>query len=281
MIDFINNISQNYDGFTNSQKTVADYMIDHLDYIAFATLEDLASKVGVSTTTVIRFARVLGYDGYSEMQKAVQENIRNKVALPERLDVEGQIPDNELLKSSLANDIRNIEETFSAISEDTLYETIQMISNADTVYVLGMRSSYALAHYMFSRIAQLRENVHLIQSTGMFFPEEMTSAKEGDVCIAYLFPRYSKTTANIISWFRMYGIKIILFTSQNSTAVDVYGDILLPCSVMGVSYKNSFAAPLCLTNYIAAALASTDYEKTKHMLERTEEILSQGYYLGL
>ncbi len=281
MVDFMKNISQNYDGFTNSHKIVADFMMDNLDYIAFATLEDLASKVGVSTTTVIRFARVLGYDGYSEMQKAIQENIKNKVALPDRLDVSGQLPGNGLLKDSFANDIRNIEETFSNISEEVLGEAIQMISGADTVYVLGMRSSYALAHYMFSRIAQLRENVRLIQSTGMFFPEEMTSAKEGDVCIAYLFPRYSKTTANIISWFRMHGIKIILFTTQSPSAVDVYGDVLLPCSVMGISYKNSFAAPLCLINYIAAALASGNYEKSKRALERTEEILSQGYYLGL
>ena len=246
MIDFMNNMSRLYDSFTNSQKTIAAYMQDNLDYIAFATLEDLAQKVGFSTTTIIRFARALGYDGYSEMQKAVQENIRNKVSLPERFETEGQIPDDELLKRSLTNDIHNIEETFSNISEEALQETVRTISEADTVYVLGMRSSFALAHYMFSRIAQIRKNVHLLQSTGMFFPEEMSSAKAGDVCIAYLFPRYSKTTTNVISWFRKYGIKIILFTSINHTPVSMYGDILLPCSVLGISYKNSFAAPLCL-----------------------------------
>lgn len=281
MIDFMNNISQLYDSFTNSQKTIAAYMQDNLDYIAFATLEDLAQKVGFSTTTIIRFARALGYEGYSEMQKAVQENIRHKVSLPERFETERQVPDNELLKSSLMNDIHNIEETFSEVSEETLHEAVQSISEAENVYVLGMRSSFALAHYMFSRIAQMRENVHLLQSPGMFFPEEMSSAKSGDVCIAYLFPRYSKTTANIISWFRKYQVKIILFTSLNHTPVSMYGDILLPCSVMGISYKNSFAAPLCLTNYIAAALASSNHGKTRDTLQRTEEILSQGYYLGL
>ena len=171
-------------------------MKDNLDYIAFATLEDLASKVGFSTTTIIRFARALGYDGYSEMQKAVQENMLNKVSLPERIETERQIPDNELLKSSLENDIRNIEETFSAVSEDALHETVQLISQAGTVYVLGMRSSFSLAHYTFSRIAQIRENVHLLQSTAMFFPEEMSSAKEGDVCIACFrdIPRQRQTS---------------------------------------------------------------------------------------
>ncbi len=281
MIDFINNMSRRSDEFTNSQKTIAAYMKDNLDYVAFATLEDLASEVGFSTTTIIRFARALGYDGYSEMQKAVQENMLNKVSLPERFETERQIPDNELLKSSLENDIRNIEETFSSISEDALHETVQAISQAGSVYVLGMRSSFSLAHYMFSRIAQIRENVHLLQSTAMFFPEEMSSAREGDVCIAFLFPRYSKTTANIISWFRKYGIRIILFTSMDHTAVNMYGDIVLPCSILGISYKNSFAAPLCMINYIAAALASFNYGKTKNTLARTEEILNQGYYLGL
>ena len=109
----------------------------------------------------------------------------------------------------------------------------------------------------------------------------MNSAQKGDVCVAYMFPRYCKTATTILSWFRSCGVKIILITSQNITSVTNYGDIILPCTVSSVYYKNSYAAPLCLTNFLIAALAQASPEESRAMLERTENILSQGFYLGL
>lgn len=281
MSDFITTITQRFETFTNSQKTVADYLLNHLNAVAFMTLEDLAMQIGVSTTTVIRFARALGYDGYSEMQKNIQADILNKVSLPARLNDVTKIPDDKLLKDSFAHDIHNIEQTLSTLSEESLRSAIESLNSARDIYILGMRSSFSLAHYTFTRIAQIKGNVRLLQSVGMVYPEEVASAGQGDVCIAFLFPRYSKTTATILSWMKNHGVKIILFTSKDHMSVNGYGDVLLPCAVGGISFKNSFAAPICLINYIAAALVSTDYENSKQLLERTEEILNQGCYLGL
>ena len=115
----------------------------------------------------------------------------------------------------------------------------------------------------------------------MFYPEEIADAGKGDVCIAYLFPRYSKTTANLISYMRKQGVKIILFTSINHSAVNSYGDIIIPCAVRGISYKNTYAAPISVVNYLTAALVSKNMETAKKNLAKAEDILSQGYYLGL
>lgn len=281
MSDFLNKITENFNLYTHSQKIIARYMMDNMDAIAFTTLEDLAAEIGVSTTTIIRFARALHYDGYSEMQKDIQKNIKSKVSLPERLTNAVHISNNQLLADTFANGARNIQDTLSSLSEKLLNETVQTLSAAKNIYILGMRSSFSLAYYLFSRLGQLKENVHLLQSTGMIFPEEMLSAKKGDVCIAFIFPRYSKVSLNIISWMKKNGIKVILVTSNQDSSINSYSDILLSCYISGTSFKNSYVAPLCLIDYIVAALAVKDYNKAKHLLEKTEKILNQGYFWEL
>lgn len=171
--------------------------------------------------------------------------------------------------------------TLEVQRDEDLRKAIEIISGAKNIYVLGMRSSFAVAHYMASQLGEIKKHVNLIQSIGMIYPEEIVGAGEGDVCIAYLFPRYSKVAATMISWLREHGARVVLITSMNYGAVSSYGDVILPCAISSVTYKNSFAAPLCLTNYMIAALAKQNYDEAKEVLSRTESILSQGYYLGI
>lgn len=279
--NFVQKVSECTENFTHSQKRIAAYLMENMDNLAFGSLGELAEKVGTSTTTIIRFARAMGYEGYSDMQKDVLEDIRNRGSLPERLENGKAISGDQLFMASFQNDINNIHKTMEAQDPDDLKKAVDLVSGASTVYILGMRSSFSIAHYLVSRLGEIKRDVRLIQSTGMIYPEEIIGAGEGDVCIAFLFPRYSKLSATIIAWLRNAGVKVMLITSLNSAAVSGYGDVILPCAVTSVSYKNSFAAPLCLTNYLVAAIARDNYEEARSLLERTETILSQGYYLGL
>ena len=215
------------------------------------------------------------------MQKAIQNLIRDKVSLPERLTSSINTDDDQLSLDTLHNDINNINSTFEAISKEVLKKAIEAILAAKNIYLLGLRSSFSLSYYMASRLGQIRQNVHLIQSVGMGFPEEIIGAKKNDICIGFMFPRYSKHTANILSSFKQRGVKIILVTSPNWGTVKHYGDIVLPCYVNSISFKNSFVAPMCLINYITAAIAMDDLPGAMEVLKQTEQILSQGYYLGL
>lgn len=281
MSDFLTNLNQHFDSFTHSQKLTANYLTDHMTEFAFSTLENLSEKINVSTTTIIRFSRVLGYKGFSEMQRDIQEELKQKESLPGRLADMPPISDNHLLRESFENDMKNIRKTLEVQKDDDLRAAIEIISGAKNIYVLGMRSSFAVAHYMASQLGEIKKHVNLIQSIGMIYPEEIVGAGEGDVCIAYLFPRYSKVAATMISWLREYGAKVVLITSMNYSAVSSYGDVILPCAISSVTYKNSFAAPLCLTNYLIAALTKQNYDEAKEVLSRTESILAQGYYLGI
>ena len=281
MSDFLQKLNAQYDTFTRSHRTVANYLNENLNDVAFCTLEEIADRIGVSTTTIIRFSRALGYSGYSDMQKDIQRSLQTKASLPERLITLEQYPSNTLLAESFQNDILNIQHTLESQNDQDLQSVIHAISSAPNVYVLGMRSSFSVAHYMASRLSEIRENIHLIQSVGMLYPEEIVSAKEGDICIAYMFPRYSKLSTTILSWMKNAGVKVVLFTSQNYSAVQGYGDIILPCAISSLSYKNSYAAPLSLSNYLIAAIAQENYEESQKVLEKTESILNQGFYLGL
>jgi DNA-binding MurR/RpiR family transcriptional regulator len=278
----INEVLQIFDSLTQSQKAVANYMMENSNAIAFNTLDDLAQKIGVSTTTIIRFARRLGYSGYSEMQQKIQKQIEGKISLPERLsETSSSFKRDQLLIDSFQNDIANLNLTLAKLSEEDLESTISTIIAGKNIYVLGLRGSFSLAHYMASRLGQIKEHVHLIQAVGMTYPEEIISAGAGDVCIAYMFPRYSKMVANIVLQLKKHGVKIILFTSQNYSVIKSYGDIILPCSIKSVSIKNSLVAPMCLSNYLVAAVATENYSNAMNVLVRIEEMLNQGYYLGL
>ena len=275
-------IQEKSDSLTRSQKQIANYLSNHTDDVVFCTLEALASRIDVSTTTIIRFARSLGYSGFSDMQNDAKRDMQNKATLPERLDdTVNSGPEADLLQDSFSMDIENIRQTLNAQNMEDLRQVISLISDAENVFILGMRSSFALAYYMASRLGEMKQNVRFIQSTGMIYPEEIVSASERDVCIAYIFPRYSKTVTSVLSWMRSKGVRVILITSFSDAPVRRYADVCLGCAIRSVSYKNSMTAPICLTNYIVAEYARQHYEEARETLSRIEEILSSGFYLGL
>lgn len=285
MSDFSYRVEQQEHQFSNSQHFIAKYISNHLDVAAFRSLRYLAQKINVSTTSIIRFSKILGYDGFTEMQHAIQKDFLvtpdTKNTLPQRLEVIPTDSHNKLLSDSFENDILNIQQTLSIQNIGDLEESIRLISSAKTVYILGLRASFSLAYYMASRLCEIRHQVRLIQSSGMLYPEEIIDAGPSDVCVAYLFPRYSKISSTILSWMKNAGCKTIIFTSRNYQPISGYGDIILPCSISSLSYKNSLAGPLCLSNYLITSLVNMNPSTAQEVLEKTESILNQGFYLGL
>ena len=281
MEKIIDRITRDFETYTNSHKAVATYILANYDESAFMTLEQLSSSAGVSTTTVIRFARELGYDGYSSMQDALRIDLRTKVSLPERLNYNIDLPNNELLKQVLYTEINNIEQTFKNLDMSTVEKAVDLMSASSEIYIVGLRRSYSLATYMYSRLAQAREKVRLVNTIGINYPEEIVNASESDICIAFLFPRYSQTTLTILDYLRTSGVKIILITSLNHIAIEKYADIIIPCETSCISGKTSFVAPLSLINYMMALYIRENRTSAREMLSKTEDVLSKGIVLGL
>lgn len=283
MNEFINKINNCNTNLTKSQKIVSQFYVSNLDSAAFYNLEEAAAKAGVSTTTIIRFARSLGYNGFSEMQRAIQHTLINKVRLPERLtSLEANLKaENSLLSRSMEIDLENITKTFAGINPDTLDLVCDKIISAETVYILGLRSSFALSHYLTSRLAQIRPRVRMIEASGMLFPEDFGGCSEKDLCVAFLFPRFTKTTSNLLLWIRKNHVPVVLFTSTHYESLSNYGDIFVPCYIKSASFKNSFVAPISLINFISAEVATKNSSCAEDTMKKTEEFLNMGYYLGL
>lgn len=283
MSDISDKITREYEKLTPSQKKAASYILEDGSAIAFESLDCLALRIGVSTTSIIRLARMLGYSGYTDMRQSIRDELNHKnSSLTGRLSRSGKSSDySALLENSLNKHIDIIKKTYEAQKEDDLNAAIQQIVSARSVYVIGLSDSFSLAYNMSIRLGQIRKAVHLMQSVGGIFAMELQEAGEGDVCVAYLLPRYSKTTADILAMMRKNRVKVILFTGQNQNPVKQYGDILLPCDISGFSVKDSIIGPMCLSNYIADAIAIGNYDNSMEMLARTEQILSFGHYLNL
>lgn|GEM_PF-245865 len=286
MPDFPQRIKSMYDRMTGKQKHVADYFLENYDMTAFKRLDEVAMHIGVSTTSVIRFARTLGFRGYADMQHTLQQYIigktNAKASLPDRLnDSIKHTKQDKLLVDAFQNDIDNIHATLAGLSEETLTQAVSSIIQAKSVYVLGTRGTFSVAHYLGYRLSQIKKGVHLIHGTGMIYPEEINTVTSDDICIAFLMPRYSKLIANIVSWMKKGGVKIILFTQLGNLEIHPYGDIILPCQTTGISYKSSLVSAFCLCNYLLAAVAYEDHDNAMKTIAQTEELLNQGFYLGL
>ena len=273
-------IMNGFSEYTYSQKKIANYLIDHIERLPYCSLADLSAAIGVSTTSVIRFSRKLGYEGYSEMQRDFRRFIPEKGAEQAKKDKDSG-KENQLLRESMETDIMNIQKTLETISSKDLEKAVSLISEAQNVFVLGMRSSYAAAYYLAGRLGEIKKNVRFIQSSGMMYPEEILGAREGDVLVAFLFPRYSRVATTITSWIKSQGAKVILITGINEEPIRDYGDIILPCATTSAYFRNSYAAPLSLSNYLTRAVYDSIREEADFNSAKAEELLDQGYYLSL
>lgn len=283
MADFINRVTMHFDELTKSHKDVANYFLYHLDKVAVSTLEDLAGLVGVSTTTVIRFARQLEYGGFTELQKDAQNIVLNKeMDLNQESDSDGgqQGDTDELFRESWERDLRNIENTMKGLKKADLDAAVELLQNSKNLYLFGMRMAFTLSYYSYASWGRLKRNIRLIQMTGMEYPEEMISMRKGDVCVVFAFPRYVASMLRILNWMKGKGVKVILITTSTFAGAREFADLVLPCRVKTTSYQNSYAAPICLINYFTMALASRNREEAIELLKDSEELLGEDFYIG-
>lgn len=274
-------IYDNYHNFTSQKKVIADYILNNFNYINYDTLQELAYKIDVSTTSIIRFAKDLGFSGYSELQ----ESIRNYTILDDPFSAAktfSKIEDkdiSELFENSINKDIENLKMTIRSIAKDDLEKATKAISKARKVYIIGYNDSFTLAYYMALRLGQVRENINLLQSVGGMYPKDIIECNDKDLLIAYFFPRYSLYTLNVINWVKRNKGKVLIITSSNIEKIKDFGDIILPTHVHGGGVKESLIAPISLSSYLASSVALVNGNKSKEFINMAENLLQSGFYI--
>ena len=268
----LHTIENNMSSFSKGQKRIAGYILENYDKAAFMTASKLGKLVGISESTVVRFASELGYDGYPSMQRALQEMIRSRLTSTQRIQAAGDLFDHQdLLGAVLQSDIDKLREIVGEADRTEFDNVVERIMRARHIYILGVRSSSFVAGYLNFYMHLLCENVTLVQSNaaGEIF-EQLFRIGPEDVMLAISFPRYSKVTMNTVKFAQDRGASIIAITDNELSPVYQMSDaaLLAPCEM--ISFVDSMVAPLSLINALLVALAhrmGTDVATTFAELE--------------
>ena len=261
-------------GFSKGQRLIARFISEHYDKAAFMTASKLGATVGVSESTVVRFATELGYDGYPKMQKAMQEMIRDKLTSVQRIDVtKSRILDGSVLETDLNSDIEKIRRTIEETSKENFKDAVNAISCAKCIYIFAVRSSAALASFLGYYYSLIFENVKIISNYGETeIYEKLFRISSDDVIIGISFPRYSNAAIKAMTFARRRGAKVIALTdSMTSPLVEMSDYVLIAKSDMA-SVVDSLVAPLSMINALIVATVINRDNDVKNTFATLENI---------
>ena len=274
MNDLITKIQSELPGFSKGQKQIARFILEHYDKAAFMTASRLGVTVGVSESTVVRFATELGYDGYPHLQRALQEMIRNKLTSVQRMEVAGdRMGGRDVLQTVLHADTDMIRVTLDEIDRDAFQGAVDALMGAKRIYILGVRSSSALASFLGFYFNLLFENVTLVHTNSVSeIFEQVLRVGPGDVLFGISFPRYSKRTLSAMKYARDRGARVIALTdSQLSPLARVADHVLLARSDMA-SFVDSLVAPLSVINALIVAVGMSRRDEIEQTFTKLERI---------
>ena len=272
--NLLSRIEEEYAGLSKGQKRIADYILVHYEKASFMTAAKLGNLVGVSESTVVRFAAELGYDGYPEFQRALQEIIRVRLTAVQRLEIaSNRVDEGNILNTVLTSDMEKIKVTLEQIDRAAFQKTVETILNARRIYILGVRSSSALAGFLGFYFNLMFENIRLVHTSSvseMF--EQILNVEKGDVVIGISFPRYSKRTIQALQYAKDSGATVIGLTDSNTSPLAPLSDIALIARSDMVSFADSLVAPLSLINALIVAISMQKKDEVTHNFEKLEEI---------
>ena len=269
VMDRINN---GYAKMSKGQKLIADYILKEYDKAAFMTAATLSGLVGVSESTVVRFAYALGYDGYPKLQKDLQEVIQTKLTTAQRLNLMEGLTSEEVINASFKTDINNLRVTREHIDTQNIEQIVDSIDKARKIYILGTRSSGPLAEFLHYYMNYMNENIKLIRFDGSDIFNQIVSADENDVAIAISFPRYSMRTIEGMNYLKNSGCKVIAITDNEAAPPAQIADYTLTAKSYMNSFVDSFVAPLAVINLLIIMLGLRKKDVLFSNFNRLEEL---------
>ena len=272
--NLLSRMNTQYHKFSKGQKKLVSYITDNYDKAAFFTAAKLGETVGVSESTVVRFAILLGYKGYPEFQKALEELVRNKLNSIQRMEVTyGRVPQSEILDTVLRADIEKIKLTMENIDHNAFELAVETILEAKSIYIVGIRSCAPLASFLGFYFNLLFDNVHLMHtnSSSELF-EQMIHISKDDVIIGISFPRYSMRTLKALEFANNRNAKVITLTDSIHSPMNLYSSCNLIARSDMASIVDSLVAPLSVINALVVALCMRKQKEVTATLEDLEKI---------
>ena len=272
--DLLNRINKHYSKMSKGQKLLAAYITDNYDKAVFLTAAKMGEVVGVSESTVVRFAMSLGYKGYPEFQEALEELVRNKLNSVQRMDVTyGRITQSEILQTVLKSDADKLKTTLEKIDHSAFELAVDTILNARNIYIVGIRSCAPLASFLSFYLNLMFDNVRLLHtnSSSEIF-EQMVRINENDVIIGISFPRYSMRTLKALEFANNRNAKVVTITDSIHSPMNLYSSCNLIADSDMASIVDSLVAPLSVINALIVALCMKKQKEVAKTLTTLEEI---------
>ena len=261
-------------GFSKGKRRIADAILHSYDRAAYMTASRLGEMVGVSESTVVRFANELGFEGYPEFQRAVQELVKTKLTPNQRIDITDQrIGEGNLIEKVMHSDIEKIRYTLESIDHDTFSAAVDAIISARNIYIFGVRSSASLAGFLNFNLNMIFDNVRLVQPTSssdVF--EQILGISEQDVLIGISFPRYSTKVVNAVKYAKDRNASVIALTDSTLSPIAEHATYLLTAQSDMASFVDSLVAPLSIINSILVAITQKKRDVIKERFEHLEQV---------
>lgn len=272
--DIISRINDRYPRMSKSHKAIATFISDHYEQAVFMTAAKLGETLGISESTVVRFASGIGYEGYPEFQKALEEWVQNKLNTVQKMGAKyGNSTQSEILTDVLTADMEKISDTMQNLDPIAFEAAVDIILHAKTIYIVGIRSCEPLADFLCFYLNMIRGNVVLLKTTSvseMF--EQMIRIDEKDAIIGISFPRYSMRTLKVMEFANDRNAKVITITDSVHSPMNLYSSCNLLARSDMVSIVDSLVAPLSVINALVVALCLKRPEEVKNNLVTLEEV---------
>ncbi|HIS92772.1 MAG TPA: MurR/RpiR family transcriptional regulator [Candidatus Alectryocaccomicrobium excrementavium] len=279
--ELIARLNQSGKKLSKSHRRIAECIVQHYDKAAFMTASKLGQYVGVSESTVVRFAAALGYEGYPQLQKALQELIRHRLTASQRFEMTSDMDHSQVLAKVLKADMHNIRTTMDEIDIQVFEAAIDKILQARQIYVLGLRASAPLAQFLAHYLKYIFPNVTLVTSGISDVFEQLMRINDEDLLIGISFPRYTSRTLEALEFAKKRGAALLAITDGPLSPLHSVADLCLMAKSDMASFVDSLCAPLSLINALIVALGQRRRQQVAQYFDQLEDIWSEyKVYLG-
>ncbi len=254
MDDLIERLNHSGKRLSKSHRRIAEYIMAHYDKAVFMTASRLGENVGVSESTVVRFASAMGYEGYPQLQRAMQELVSHRLTANQRMEMSSGITPEAVLTHVLKSDMQNLRNTLDGLDSQVFTDVVSRLLNARSIYVMGLRSAAPLAEFLGYYLKYIFDDVRLVSSGATDVFEEIVKLREGDVLIGISFPRYSSRTLEGMRFAKRCGAQVVAITDGPMSPLKDIADVTLMARTDMASFVDSLAAPLSLINALLVAL---------------------------
>lgn len=267
-------MKEKYKTMSKGQKLLANYTMENYPKVAFMTASKLGETVGVSESTVVRFANSLGFSGYPKFQDDLQELIKTKLTTVERVEMANRdySTDSKILENVLKADIDNIKETLDTLEEKSYEKAVNTIISAKKLYIMGLRSSIYVAKYLGYYLNYILDDVIIVRMDMGEPVEQMIKLGKGDVLIVISFPRYSKKTLQVAEFAKERGAKVIALTDSYNAPTAKISDVIVTVKNNMVSFVDSLVPAFSVANALVIGVAMREKEDIMSYFNELEDI---------